>query len=280
MKTSYFDTVKQIEKLNHLVDEYNEKCRKEINEIHWKYEDLKRDLDKKSQKKMAVVKERQESYKKEIASEIEPYAKITRDTEKIYGLFEVLLDYNHNVDFKDTYDRKSPCIIDTVADDDYKKVWIYIIGNDKPKNCFSLNLRMKSVFQRMREWEEFRIDSKNLKDLPTEKELEIWYEKNKNNLRWKWGSETIYLPDVLKEHTSLEQEYEKARELWKSKEWQRAYWLYKKWYYENCYSRGTEKDEYKDIVLLLKTSDKNLPLLIGQIKSDRGKQEFERRLKG
>lgn len=273
----YNDAKKQVKKLNALKDSHDKQCGAEIREIDWKYRDLKRDLDEKCMKETGVVEKRKEEYKNKIKSQLKPYYEIINDTETTYKLFEVLISDNSDMDFEYRFDRESPVIIDTPVDTQYLKVWVYIMGNNKPKNCFSLKIRVKSMFQW--QFEEFRIDSRNIKDLPTEKELELWYEKNKNNLRWKWGVSFVYLPDILEAHADLEQKFEKARELWKQKSWQRAFWLHKKDYYENHYTSGTDTDEYKDICLLLKTAWINLPLLVGQIKSDMGKKELERRMK-
>lgn len=275
--TIFNNANKEIEKLNGLEKEHDKVCDKKINDIYWKYYDLKRELDKKESAEKEVVEKEKEAYKNKIDSEKEPHIDITRDFKHTCKLFGVLLS-ERRLEFKDNFDRDEMNIIDMVADDEYKKIWVYAARSHKPKNKWSLVIRMKSVFG----WkfnDEFGDTDRNLKDLPTEEELKVWYEKNKNNLRWKWGNTTKYLSDYLERHTCLEKDYEKAKELWKSKVWQRAFWLHEKDYYKNNVSRGTDTDEYRDICLLLDTSKINLPLLVGQMKSDEGKKEFERRLK-
>ena len=274
----YKKAQEQAKLLEDLERQHSRECAKESDKIFWKYNDLKYELDKKCQNEKKIIEEKKQDFINKNQLELKPYHQIISDTEDIYKLFEIIISNGSEINFEERFDRGTPVIIDTPVDDKYKKVWIYIIGNKKPKNCFSLMLRMKSFFQY--EYSDFKIYGKTLKNLPTEEELKVWYQKNRNNLRWKWGTETKYLADILEKHVCLEAKFDKeAKELWKNKEWQRAYWLYKKEYYENHYSHGTETDEYHDICILLKTSLIDSPLLIGRLKSDMGKRELKRRLR-
>jgi hypothetical protein len=282
----YFDALKQINTLQSAKESYTKKCSTESDEIYWKYDDLKRELIKKCNEEKAVVEKKKETFEKENNSKSEPYRQIVRNTKDMFKLFEILLSEPSEIVFENWGDRDPVNIIHIPVDNGYIKVYIYITPNKKPKNRFSLHLRIKSIFRF--KFEEFNINNV-LKALPTEKELRTWYERNKNELKWKYPCEPppgiglkweSGLSDTLTSHTCLEQKYEETKTLWKDKKWQRAYWLHKKDYYENHYSNGVDTDEYHDICLLLETEKKtDLPLLIGQIKSSIGLKELERRFK-
>jgi len=284
--TAYRDAQEQIERLDGLESKHNDKCRDETREISTKYWDMKRKIEDRECKEVRVIENRKEKYNAKCKLERVPYQKVINDMEEIFKLMDVHIDEEKNkFEFNNPY--KEYIFVDTVVEDKYKAVWIYIKCNDKPKNKFSLMVKVGSIFQ----WKfaDYHISSRVLKDLPTEAELRAWYKKNRNNIRWGWCSHMVFLNQILEEHASLEEKYEQAVEFYKDRRWQGAYWLHQKDIYEKHYHIDpyvmiyNGKDEYVEVLemlLLLRTVDKKLPLLIGSIKSESGIRELERRLKG
>ena len=56
------------------------------------------------------------------------------------------------------------------------------------------------------------------------------------------------LPSLHPEYAKQQKRYEKALELFKEPDWCMAYLLYRKWYYEERYSQGTQTRYYKRIL--------------------------------
>lgn len=241
--------------------------------ISSKYMDLKWELEHKKDAEIKAVDIKLELYQKAMLKKTQPALNIKEDTEKLYKFYQVSLSIPTL-----TLEEDFLVVLD---DDEYKKISIKIKYNRKPKNCYSLVLSIDSIFR-------WAFDKDNLsktitlKDAPTKKELMDWYEKNKNNLKWRGEyAKTILLSEYKSKHVQLEKDYEEAIILFQQqKSWQVAYWKHRKYYYENCYSSGTETSGYKevlDMLTILKTPDKDLPLLIN-VESEQGKKELERRL--
>lgn len=130
-------------------------------------------------------------------------------------------------------------ILDMIADDDFKKIAVYIVENDKPVNKYSLKRELKTIFSSSN----FIPRSTNiLREGPNKKVLTEWY--NKNRYRIHKESLSVFEP--------LEQDYIKAIELFKKTEWRLAYMKHQKYYYENHYSHGTETKEYKKVLKEIK----------------------------
>lgn len=129
---------------------------------------------------------------------------------------------------------------------------LYIVPNRKPKNKYSLIIRGYTIFGdligRMHWGYTPRINETScnfyttVKDAPTEKYLVSYAENNISKIK---GT----IPDTIDD---LILDYEEAKELLKDIRWQIKYLEHKKYYYENHYSRGTETEEYKEIMKQLK----------------------------
>ena len=123
-----------------------------------------------------------------------------------------------------------------LADDDYKKIALYITVNKKPVNCFDLEVRKNTIFN---------LDDSYYTDKeivlysgPTIKAVKSWYEKKEQKIR----------EEHLDIYKGIEAGYHEAIELFKKPDWRMAYMLYKKDYYENYYSGGTYTPQYKKIL--------------------------------
>ena len=187
---------------------------------------------------------------------------IQTQTEKTFTLIDVYLD--------------DPCLTETalpLVNDQYKHIGVELNSERRsPKNKYSLTLTYNSIFKHRFD-KIFYRRNEQLKKAPTIEELKVWFEKNKTKL---------VSQDFLQAHAQYEVEYEKAKELYKTKEWKLAYWLHKKDYYENQVSTGTSTEAYKgilEILTILKTPRKNLTLLLADIVTDQGKKELFERIK-
>lgn len=146
--------------------------------------------------------------------------------------------------------------IDTLLNDSYMNLRVYVFENRKPKNKYILCIAGVSIF-----WDDKIIkypyaygcdpdfDKSTLKiqikDAPTKEELIEWW--NRNKTRAFWNSE---------EHAEVVKQYEWVKENCNTPEWQMAYLLKRKDYYENRVSHGVETPEYKAILKQIKKLSK------------------------
>lgn len=274
----------QDERKKTLNDEYTDKI--------WALEDQVRQLKhEKEQVSDSIDKETEEIRQKSWES-LQSCVDIRDHTEKLVELFTYHLvgktptwekvRYSrgyHDVEWKETPDF-------TVCDDQYKKIGLYIIKNDNKVNCFSLILKIHSLFtdDHITKWSDksFRIwGDHEIKTAPTEKALVQWYEKNKGKIKVSNYSNSYPLSEYIKYHESLEQEYLEAVKLFEDAKWRIIYWEHRKYYYEEHYSRGTETEMYKGVLEALKvchTPDTELLLLAGKINTNEGLYELKKRL--
>lgn len=280
--------LKEIERINAIESEYKKNHDKKNHDIWCKYFDLKRELDEKERKEKEAVEKDHQKFMSKIYQEKAPYHQILEDSEEIFNLIELHInnttakELEHEFYTNHNYFREKVHVdpIGIIRNDDYLRIGIYILENKKPTNKYSLTIYINSIFGFLNE-NNYNQEI-TLRDAPTIKELQQWYEKNKSNLKWKRYREPISLNDYIEKHIQKEQKYAHAIELYKQREWKWAYLKYRKWYYEHHVSRGSTCDEYKEILELMKifhTEKENLPLLINEIKSEDGLKELERRLK-
>lgn len=172
--------------------------------------------------------------------------------------------------------RKDPII--TLHDDKYKKIGFYIKKNGNSVNCYSLMIMIDSIFSRMdgviNIW-----DDEEVKTAHSEKALLEWAEKNIDKMRINRTKQT--LPELLVEHKRIEEAYEEAIMLFKDVNWRKAYWEYKKKYYEQDYSGGTSTEMYKGVckaIDMCNMSQKEIIPMVGRYPFKEVKQEFDMRL--
>ena len=200
---------------------------------------------------------------------------------KIYSYRDKDDNGNYYKDDNDNYEKRkifySP--IDTLAQDQYKNIQVFIVRNKKPTNKYTLTIQGRSlIYNRLDNILPERnsyiqgIDEntnirQTLKEAPTVGALQKWYDKNKAGL----------LKDFLVEHAKLEMLYEEAKALYKRPEWKA---LYVELWRDNHANRN--EDEYNDytaISTILSRNPKDLVLLVGQLKTEEGKKMLEHFLK-
>jgi hypothetical protein len=255
--------LRQIENSEELKkDEIKEEIHSKSRNKKWKLEDRIRAIERTCEKQREIVENKFKKVKAGIDLKAQPYHDVVTETKDLFNFIGVYL-----------FDRKSLEIPDgafeIISDDEYKKIGIFILKNRKPVNKFSLTLIGESFFQyRFTERSE-----RTLKDAPSEEILLAWWKENKAN----------FLDHYLKHHAELEEKYREAIRLYGFKKWKMAYLRHMKDYYENHYSHGTDTEMYKGVLecmKILKTKQKDLPLLVGEIVAPEGLKELESRLKG
>lgn len=279
----YKNACKEIKRLGMISYEILKECETEEIKIWRKYQDLKRALEDKENEETNVVKRKKTSYENKINTEKEPFNKIIKDTEEIYELIHIHLHLENPTEkvltenYRPRYGSEKIEIepLDLIMNTDRIRIGVYIIPNNKPVNCFTLKLKIRNIYDFI--WRDLKIDEE-ITFARTEEDLKQWYEKHKKNLKWSRDC----LPNVLKRLNELEEKYIEAVELYKKKEWKLAYLEYRKYYYENHYSQGTSTEMYKAVleqIRILQTEDKQLPLLLGEVTTEKGLHELSNRLK-
>ena len=140
-------------------------------------------------------------------------------------------------------------------ENNYAAIKVFIINNRKPKNKYSLIVAGNTIFDNdtlnIKIPYSYGVDcyEKNaniffrIKDAPNKEDLTVYFNKNKAKI----------LKDFLIEHKKAEAEFEEIKKMTiNNKEWEIIYLEEKKYYYENNVCRGTETQEYKEIIKKLK----------------------------
>lgn len=253
-----------------LIDEIDAEERKKTDAIQDKIyalQDEKREIERKHEQERQELKSNKETAETEL---YEPQRKLNRIME-----FMEVAQEKHDLDFsvyewdyakdKNGYSDYSKDKIKipykpfaTIRENEYISLKAFIVKNRKPTNKFSLVVVGRSIFARRDNkifdnpysygyWFNSERDNTKygVKDAPTEEILKAYFEKSKEKI----------LKDFLAQHEKAEEEYKEVLQVCNTAEWRRAYLEHKKWYYENCYSHGTETKEYKAIVRELKKFD-------------------------
>ena len=253
-----------------------DKERKEKDVIEESYNSQKQNLEEKATPYYEIIKATQRIFKLidiHVGSYLFFYL-IPRDELPLYisqideyekEFFELLLKGNNwpepflkplSYEYYTKYDDKGEYIgnhrvveepFHVCVNDKYKNLGFFIVESGKPTNKYSLRLIGHSIFKDSGTFErgnpfydEYTIE---IKDLLTKKALMEYFERNKKKIFNKYQIE-----ESIALHEKTEQEYEHALELFKSPEWFLAWLEYKKDYYTNHYSGGTQTKEYKAIV--------------------------------
>jgi hypothetical protein len=173
--------------------------------------------------------------------------------------------------------------IDTLVRDQYKNIQVFIVRNKKPINKYTLTIQGISLFHNrldhilpernsyIQSIDENTNIRQTLKEAPTVEALQKWYDKNKAGLL------KDFLKDFLVAHAEIEIQYEEAKVLYKRSEWKALY--VELWRDEHIHQGDDEWNDYTAISNILSKNQKDLVLLIGQMKTDEGKKMLERFLK-
>lgn len=272
----YQQAKQELEKLNAEDTTLRERQDKETEVLRGRYRELEHKLrERKNNEEIALTK-RHEKEKEKISKQEIPHVAITNEYSRIMDMMRISKDYEKPEFkiYKFDYPRdekgevirvqRGNCLdypdkieipytpIDTIKDDKYAKIQIFITDNGKPKNKFSLSVAGHMIFP-----EEiikppynysynFNTDHTNIimtmADRPTRKELKAYYERNGKGI----------LKQFLAELEKVEQEYENIIANTDNKQWEIIYWNNEKDYYENHYRGETERPEYRQVIKKLK----------------------------
>jgi hypothetical protein len=145
--------------------------------------------------------------------------------------------------------------IKTLLDDKYNTINLYVVPNGKPVKEFSLIIRGTSIFNELLDssYEYINRIHDNcclriritVKDAETQQELIDYANKPRNMKR---------IMSMIPDLDTFAKDFEKAQNLLQNKEWQVAYLLNRKDYYERNYSglEGEDTPEYDQILKDLK----------------------------
>ncbi len=246
---------KEIEKINKNLDNLRDKNRKKGYKIKFNiYDKQIRKLTNERDNKISKLDKEFEKIEKQ---EMDKKDKLSIHINKVKRILEFIKINKEGVrklDFKAyshfSYQGKKNNLepIDTIADDEFKKIQVFIYKNDKPINCYTLCVVGMTIFNKdileipysygldiIKEGGHFSIGT-GIKELSEEEKLKVYYNKNKDKI----------LKEFLEEHKKAEEEYKEVLENYiNKKEWIKLYIESRIYYYENHYSRGTETDEYK-----------------------------------
>lgn len=238
-------------------EEIKEQSENKIRENHLKYRNMIHALEHKRDLKDAKIEKKTEQELENLNKNKDSLISIRNEYRILMELF-LIIDHNLTPLTPFVYEYKSLVNIfyepiDTIILDKYKRIQVYITHNKKkPKNKFDIILVGDTIFNNkvIKLPNDYGIDAHinnaNIKILlksgSSEKTLQEYFNKNKEKI----------LATYINLFSDIEKKYEKAKSLYKDKNWQKAFLEWQKYYYEEHYSHGTETTEYKEIIKKLK----------------------------
>lgn len=264
----YWAAQKKLGEIRITVSKAKDLQRQKLNECHSKWNTristLKNkiwELEQKAKKETAHIKETHQKAEEKMDRERAPHTQVVNDMKRIFLLFEIIEQDKREVIMPATADVE-------LVDTEFFKVGLSFRKNSNPRNKITLSVVSNSLFQY--KFSETRV-AIGSKAGPHRDTLMQW-----------WGN-GVKLKPYLDTHNQLLKELAEARELYKQKEWKRAYLLHEKLYYEISVSQGIETSAYKAILerlQILSIVDEDLPLLVGKVVTEDGMKDLETRLKG
>ncbi len=227
-----------------------EKHHSEISDFYWKA--IRKLEDEKHEKVLAI-----ERLKKDFIESQSAFFEQTQEPISKLKTVLSLIKHSKREDEKDLSLKQHSRhgMVEEVAalvDNQYLNLRVLIYTNDKPKNKYTLCIAGRSFFSGVIEYpfaygSGLSFDDYSpsilviLKEAPTVEELVAWYEKNKSRQFWN-----------EQEHNEVVNLYEWVLENCNTYEWRLEYLLDRKDYWENRYSHGTNKPEYKEVLKAIK----------------------------
>ena len=256
----YREAKQKLEKIDEESDKLNKVQQKEKSELTNKYWEIEREIGTKKLVDFRQLEKKHKEAKDKPSKKSQPHAAVRNEFSRIMQLMEIHKE-EHDLKFRvyvykggsyPNYITDDYKPIDTIKDDKYAKIQAFIVKDEKkPKNKFALIIVGKSIFNccdgRLIDLPHYYGQpchtnyeniSLSITNRPLEDTLKKYYNRNKHKI----------LKEFLEEHKKLEQEYETVIKATNTLEWELAYWENKKDDYENHYSRGTEMDEYKEVL--------------------------------
>jgi hypothetical protein len=276
--TQFHTAVSTLNKLSQYEDQVKNNADKQIRDINGDYRGKIYDLERERDGKTYEIGTQRDSEINTIKEQSKPHAEITERVNRLFRFMHLSIEgldvptpdvhyYNNSMDASNKRVQVDP--IATLREDKYNKIYLYILPNKKPTNRFTLKIVGYTPLNNEHNWK----GEQDVKDAPTQEALVEYAKKNLDKIK-------SLLPSNFEE---LATEYEFAVELLKDKDWWILYLASRKNYYAEHYSGGTTTPEYKDLCAIYaqyKKNPKDMILLLGQLKSEEGKQILEKLLKG
>lgn len=236
---------------------------KKTTDIEYSYRDKIHDLEREKRDKIYAVENSLEKFKEKINKKILPYSDIANKVKHIVSLIDCdVTPHDVEVFYYSSYDKNGKYIgqknkiyvspIKNIFKDEFNTISLFIVPNGNSVNKYSLVIRGNTPFRDYlkenigygyinyvnESYSSIRITVKTAE----EEQTLIDYANRPQNLKRILNKIPI---DKLKK---LSEEYKEAKKLFEQKEWKILYLKDRKYYYENHYSRGTETDEYKEVI--------------------------------
>jgi hypothetical protein len=316
----FHEAVKEIRRLREAIDKKDKE--RGLKEHHLKYDvyqpkiiALEKERDDEIRRVIAEFEAFEEKRNQEMTPFIDSVFNVTEITNlmsiaigapddlpiEIYSYRDIDDNGNYYKDGNGNYEARkiiySP--IDTLVQDQYKNIQVFIVRNKKPINKYTLTIQGKSLFYNRLDHilpernsyiqgiDENTNIRQTLKEAPTVEALKKWYDKNKAHLLKdikSTGDKNLNdlsgrmdFGHFLVEHAKLEVQYEEAKILYKRPEWKALY--VELWRNDHTHQGDDEYNDYTVISTTLSRSPKDLVLLVGQLKTEEGKKMLEQFLK-
>jgi hypothetical protein len=267
---NYLSAEKSLAEIHTTETASNEALQKTIRNIKNDYYDQIRTLEQERDRKIDDEQEAYDTNITRLKSEVPILNATIKEVKNIFSMMTIAIDgftveapklYEYsNRDASGNYINPSRKVyfnpIQSIREDDYSNIQLYIVPNKKPTNKYSLILAGNFPLFRCEPGRNFRFygygtpahdegcDIKLiLKEAPSEETLTEYVTKNLKKILEK-------VPN--KELDEYIQTYETARVYLQNDTWKIAYYEDQKYYYENHYSHGTDTPEYKNILKTLK----------------------------
>lgn len=251
MIAEYRENRKIIAKLNNQVDKKREEADQATQKIRSKYQALKNKLHEEETKEMDDIATVFNEEKSKFEQVITEKRKIIDQVKRILLLKKIAKKHPNPCFEVKSYRDKDIEVIESLVKTSCIDLRVYVYGNSKPKNKYTLAVIGNSIFV---DFDHKLIDlpcfyslglndhQANvriwLKDNSTVESLKEYYHKNKGKL----------LNEILAKHAKLELEYQAVQKNNNTQEWEQLYWENEKQYYENHVCGGTETEEYEAIL--------------------------------
>jgi len=247
-------TLKQI---NEAQSGFKDNINKQIKDVEDKFYKQKRALEDKEYKEVSELNKTKNKINGNYERKKENYLSVMSEFDEVLEFIRIN-KRNEKARKPKVYSgyrdkRRTHKPIDVLENDDLKKIFVYITNNRKPKNKVDLCIIGDTIFtEKLLDFPyTYGLDANTenanirafIRSFEDEDKAKEYIKRNKHKL----------LLEFRKEHSKIEERYLKTlAEIKDNKEWEIAYWESRKYYYEECYYRGTETEEYKDVLKKLK----------------------------
>lgn len=190
----YIKNKKEIERLKDELDQEKEKISNAIRSVKDTYWYKKNELEAEERRIIDLLSEQENRIQKEKNKQIEELYQVISRVKRIIRYLE--LEKTRDLTISDKIETYHNTYIESLGyfyNDEYLKIKVFILSNDKPKNKYTLILLGKTIFYKellelpysygIRGLNDFGFNLRlDLQDLPSIEEIKDYYEKHKDKL--------------------------------------------------------------------------------------------------